>query len=149
MLCALIAGMDHMMIKTYSEMIQFNSFIERFNYLRLDGFVGRDTFGFDRYLNQMLYRDSEWLRTRDIVILRDDACDLGIKGREIYKYIIVHHMNPITKEDVLKRNPKIFNPEFLITTVLRTHNAIHYGDEQGLIQEPLERSKNDTTLWRR
>lgn len=139
---------EKMKIRTYSELITYDSFLNRFNYLKLSGQVGRDTFGFDRYLNQMLYNLPEWERSRDKVIDRDGACDLGIKGRDIYKYIIVHHMNPITVEDVKNHNPIIFDPEFLITTVLRTHNAIHYGDTDSVFTGLVDRKRNDTIPWR-
>lgn len=137
------------MSRCYSELSTFTNFIDRFNYLKLGGVVGADTFGFDRYINQVFYNSYEWKKARDIVILRDNGCDLGIEGHEIYSKIIIHHMNPISIEDVRRRDPKIFDPEELITTILRTHNAIHYGDEDGLITEPIERTRNDTTLWRR
>ena len=138
-----------MSIRTYSELITIPTFKERFEYLRLDGTVGKETFGFDRYLNQVFYRSPEWKSIRDQVIVRDNGCDLGIEGHEIYGRIIIHHMNPLTMEDVLDRNPSIFNPEFLITTIHNTHNAIHYGDENLLITAPIERSKNDTCPWKR
>lgn len=137
------------MIRTYSEMIQFDSFIDRFNYLKLDGAIGRDTFGFDRYLNQIFYKLPEWLEARDKVIIRDNGCDLGVEGREIYKGIIIHHMNVVTKEDIINHNPILFDPDFLVTTYLRTHNAIHYGDARNLVSEPIIRTKNDTIPWRR
>lgn len=137
------------MNRCYSELSTFTTFIDRFNYLKLGGVVGADTFGFDRYINQVFYNSYEWKKARDIVILRDNGCDLGIEGREIYSKIIIHHMNPISIEDVRRRNPRIFDPEELITTILRTHNAIHYGDEDGLITEPIERTRNDTAPWRR
>lgn len=137
------------MNRCYSELSTFTTFIDRFNYLKLGGVVGADTFGFDRYINQVFYNSYEWKKARDIVILRDNGCDLGIEGHEIYSKIIVHHMNPISIEDVRRRNPRIFDPEELITTILRTHNAIHYGDEDGLITEPIERTRNDTAPWRR
>ena len=137
------------MIRTYSEMIQFDSFVDRFNYLKLDGAIGRDTFGFDRYLNQIFYKLPEWLEARDKVIIRDNGCDLGVEGREIYKGIIIHHMNVVTKEDIINHNPILFDPEFLVTTYLKTHNAIHYGDAHNLISEPIIRTKNDTIPWRR
>ena len=137
-----------MMIRTYSELLSFPTFEERFNYLKLGGSVGLETFGFDRYLNQILYNSLEWKDVRGHVILRDCGCDLGVKGYEIYGKIIVHHMNPIFLEDILKRNPDIFNPEFLITTVHRTHNAIHYGDESLIAKGPIERKPNDTCPWR-
>lgn len=138
-----------MSIRTYSELITIPTFKERFEYLRLDGTVGKETFGFDRYLNQVFYRSPEWKSIRDQIIVRDNGCDLGIEGHEIYGRIIIHHMNPLTMEDVLDRNPIIFNPEFLITTTHNTHNAIHYGDENLLITAPIERSKNDTCPWKR
>lgn len=137
------------MSRCYSELSTFTNFIDRFNYLKLGGVVGADTFGFDRYINQVFYNSYEWKKARDIVILRDNGCDLGIEGHEIYSKIIIHHMNPISIEDVRRRDPKIFDPEELITTILRTHNAIHYSDENSLIIEPIERTRNDTTPWRR
>lgn len=137
-----------MIIRTYSELITLPTFEERFEYLKLGGKVGRETFGFDRYLNQILYKLPEWRSTRDIVIVRDNGCDLGIPGREIYGKILVHHMNPITVEDILNRNPDIFDPEYLISTIKNTHDAIHYSDESLLIKDPIERSKNDTCPWR-
>ena len=137
-----------MIIRTYRDLIKFDTFIDRYRYLKLSGQVGRDTFGFDRYLNQILYNCDEWRRVRGDVIIRDNGCDLGIEGREIQKFIIVHHMNPITIDDVKNRNPIIFDKEFLITTMLKTHNAIHYSDESTLIHEPIIRKKNDTSPWR-
>ena len=125
------------------------TFEDRYRYLRLSGSVGKETFGFDRYINQLFYKDPEWLSARDIVIVRDNGCDLGIDGYKIYGKVIVHHMNPITMDDILNRNPDIFNPEFLITTIHNTHNAIHYGDEGLLITAPIERTKNDTCPWKR
>jgi hypothetical protein len=137
-------------IKTYSELITLPTFEERYRYLRLGGRVGADTFGFDRYLNQVVYqRDPRWKEARDIVIIRDNGCDLGIKGREIYDKILVHHMNPITMDDLLHDRDWIFDPEFLISTSLITHNAIHYGDENLLMKAPIERTKNDTCPWKR
>lgn len=137
------------MIRTYSEMCRLNTFKERFYYLKLDGIVGEDTFGSKRYLNQILYKTKEWLMLRDKIIVRDNGCDLGIVGREIFGRIVVHHINPITIEDVLNRNPKVFDPNNLITCSDMTHKAIHYGDEQLLISEPIERSKYDTCPWKR
>lgn len=137
------------MIRTYSEMCDLSTFKERFYYLKLDGIVGEDTFGSKRYLNQILYKTKEWLMLRDKIIVRDNGCDLGVVGREIFGRIIVHHINPITIEDVLNRNPKVFDPNNLITCSDMTHKAIHYGDEQLLIGEPIERSKYDTCPWRR
>ena len=138
-----------MNIKTYSELSQLATFEERYRYLRLGGRVGKETFGFDRWINQMFYKDPEWLKVRDIVIMRDNGCDLGIEGREIYSRIIVHHMNPITKADILDRSKFLLDPEYLICTVKNTHDAIHYGDENLLITLPMERSPNDTCPWRR
>ena len=138
-----------MNIRTYSELSQLSTFEERYRYLRLGGRVGKETFGFDRWINQMFYKDPEWLKVRDIVIMRDNGCDLGIEGREIYSRIIVHHMNPITKADILDRSKFLLDPEYLICTVKNTHDAIHYGDENLLITLPMERSPNDTCPWRR
>lgn len=149
MLCEDIVGMVMKMIRTYSELITFPTFEERYRYLRLEGKVGEDTFGFDRWLNQSFYKDPEWRAIRDKIIIRDNGCDLGIPGREIYSRIIVHHMNPITKDDILSRSAFLLNPEYLICTVKNTHDAIHYGDEGLLIKVPIERTKNDTCPWRR
>lgn len=137
------------MIRTYSELITLPTFLERFEYLRLDGCVGVETFGYDRYLNQTLYRTAEWKRFRNKIIVRDNGCDLGCDGYEMFGKILVHHINPITVDDVLNRNPKIFDPDNVISTCLNTHNAIHYGDESLLITEPIERKPNDTCLWKR
>lgn len=137
-----------MMNRTYSELIHIQSFIERYRYLRIGGRVGAETFGYDRYLNQILYRTGEWKRFRRDIIVRDNGCDLGCEGYEIIgQKILVHHINPITIEDVLRRDPKVFDPENVICTILNTHNAIHYGDESLLITEPIERQPNDTCLW--
>lgn len=137
-------------IKTYSKLSEFSEFEDRFNYLKLDGVVGEETFGFDRYLNQQFYnKDKEWKKVRDLVIMRDMGCDLGVEGREIKGRIIVHHMNPITKEDLLNRTEFLLNPEYLICTLESTHNAIHYGDENLLMKGPVERTKNDTCPWRK
>ena len=139
-----------MSIKTYSELIELPTFEERYRYLRLSGRVGKETFGYDRYLNQFLYqRNQRWRSVRDFVIIRDSGCDLAIEGREIYGKILVHHMNPITIEDIERESDYIFDPEFLISTTHNTHNAIHYGDENLLIKAPIERSINDTCPWRR
>ena len=137
-----------MSIKRYSELITIPTFEERYKYLRLGGKVGEETFGFDRWLNQKFYKDPEWLKIRDEVIIRDNGCDLGIPGREIQTRILVHHMNPITKDDILHRSKFLLDPEFLICTVKNTHDAIHYGDESLLILPPVERSRNDTCPWR-
>lgn len=137
-------------IRTYSELKKLKTFKERYEYLRLDGRVGEETFGFDRYLNQMFYKSEEWKQVRNYVITRDNGCDLGILDREIYdELILVHHMNPITKDDILNRSEWLLNPEFLITTIKRTHDAIHYGDENLLYDDPVERSPNDTCPWKR
>lgn len=138
-----------MNIKTYSELITLPTFEDRFEYLKIGGKVGVDTFGFDRYLNQIFYRSDEWKSIRDEVIIRDNGCDLGIEGREIYSRIIVHHMNPITKDDILNRSDFLLNPEFLICTIKLTHDAIHYGDSSILFTEPVIRTKNDTCPWKR
>ena len=137
-----------MTIKTYSELITFPTFEERYEYLRLKGRVGEETFGFDRYLNQVFYKSKEWRSVRDYVIARDNGCDLGMEGYEIYGQILIHHMNPITKEDILQRRDVLLNPEYLITTVKNTHDAIHYGDVNLLVTAPIERRKNDTCPWR-
>ena len=137
-------------IRTYSELITLPKFEERYEYLKLNGVVGEETFGFNRYLNQEFYqRDKEWLRIRDYVIIRDQGCDLGIEGREIRGKIIVHHMNPITKDDLFKRTEFLLNPEYLICTLKSTHDAIHYGDENLLMKGPVERKANDTCPWRK
>lgn len=138
-----------MSIRTYSELTTFPTFEERFKYLQLNGQVGKDTFGFDRYINQNFYRSLEWKRVRDKVILRDNGCDLGVEGYEIHGRILIHHMNPITIKDIESMNEYLLNPEYLISTVHNTHNAIHYGDESLLITVPIERRKNDTCLWKR
>lgn len=131
----------------YSELKALKTFQERFEYLKLKGRIGEDTFGFDRYLNQMFYRDPNWLQVRNAVIIRDNGCDLGMPGHEIYGKIYIHHMNPIIQSDILDRNPDIINPEFLICTSQRTHNAIHYGNEMPML-EPIIRTPNDTCPWK-
>lgn len=138
-----------MSIKTYSELIALPTFEERYRYLRLDGKVGQDTFGFDRYLNQIFYRSQKWKAIRDEVIIRDNGCDLGVDGHEIYGRILIHHMNPITQYDIERETEYLLDPKYLITTTHNTHNAIHYGDENLLITAPIERTKNDTCPWRR
>lgn len=135
-------------IRTYSELCQRSTFEERFDYLRLNGSVGKDTFGFDRYLNQQFYRSSEWKRIRDRVILRDNGCDLGVEGYEIRGRILIHHINPISVEDIHTMSDLLMNPEYLICVSHRTHNAIHYGDESLIITAPIERTQNDTCPWR-
>lgn len=138
-----------MKIKCYSELRQLSTFEERYNYLRLRGSVGQDTFGFDRVFNQMFYRSKEWKSVRNKVIIRDLGCDLGIEGYEIHERIIIHHMNPITLDDIRFNTDFLLNPEYLITTVHSTHNAIHYGDEGLLSKALIERRRNDTCPWKR
>ena len=135
-------------MKTYSELIKIDTFFERYEYLKLDGAVGLETFGVDRYLNQALYTSYEWKRVRNLVITRDNGCDLGIYGMIIPSRIIIHHMNPITIEQVINRDPIIFDPEYLITTQHSTHNAIHYANDQMLAKEPVVRTKGDTCPWK-
>lgn len=137
-----------MAIKSYSELSMLPTFQERYEYLRLQGVVGEETFGFDRYMNQFFYRSPEWKKVRDEVIVRDGGCDLGIPGREIFDRIIIHHMNPIRPEDIRNRSDLLLNPDFLIVTSHRTHQAIHYGDEGLLIKEEIVRFKNDTCPWK-
>jgi hypothetical protein len=137
-----------MKIRTYSELSKIHSFEARYRYLRLGGRVGEETFGFDRYINQLFYKDPEWLAVRDKVIIRDNGCDLGIEGREIRTRIFVHHMNPIKKEDILHRTVFLLDPEYLICVTKNTHDAIHYGNETLLVKLPMERKKNDTCPWK-
>lgn len=138
---------DH--IRTYSELITLPTFEERFRYLRLKGSVGEDTFGFDRYMNQKFYRSAEWKRIRDEVIVRDMGCDLGIEDRVIFDKVLIHHMNPITSKDIRYVTDLLLNPEYLICVSHRTHNAIHYGDEDLLVTAPIARTPNDTCPWKR
>lgn len=138
-----------MNIRTYSELSSIKTFEERYRYLKLDGIVGQDTFGFDRYLNQMLYTSERWRKIRDKIIIRDNGCDLGVDGYEIYSRIIIHHMNPLTVDDILQESDFLFNPEYLICTTHSTHNAIHYGDENLLFKMPIARSPNDTCPWKK
>lgn len=135
------------MIRRFSDLKLMSTFKERFDYLRLSGSVGESTFGFDRYLNQILYRSKSWADIRDVVIIRDNGCDLGILGFEIRDRIIVHHMNVITVNDIESRNPIIFDPEYLICVSNNTHLAIHYSDESLLKKDPIERKSGDTKLW--
>lgn len=137
-----------MKIRCYSELSRLETFKERYDYLRIGGQVGESTFGFDRYLNQKFYKSFEWKAARREVILRDNGCDLGIEDRSITGRIIIHHMNPITINDVVNGNPDIFNPEFLICVSQNTHEAIHYGNDSILFQLPKERKKWDTVPWR-
>lgn len=136
------------MIRTYSDLSKLATFEERFRYLKLDGLVGESTFGFNRYLNQVFYKSIAWKRIRDEVILRDNGCDLGVDGRDIYGQIVIHHMNPITTQDIETESEFLTNPEYLITTIHSTHNAIHYGDENLLVLVPVERTRNDTCPWK-
>ena len=135
-------------IRTYSELIQIPTFIERFEYLKLSGMVGETTFGGRRYLNQILYKTDKWLALRDRIIIRDNGCDLGILDRELYSRITVHHMNPITIEDILSESPFVWDPEFLITSGDITHKAIHYSNSDLLVKEPIIRRKYDTCPWK-
>lgn len=135
------------MIRRYSELCRLQTFEERFDYLKLQGIVGESTFGFDRYLNQLLYSSSEWKRVRNAVIVRDDGCDMGLADYPANR-IIVHHMNPLSVEDLENRSDLIFNPEFLICVSFNTHNAIHFGDETLLPKPPVERKPGDTCPWR-
>ena len=137
------------MYKSYEELIKLKTFEERFDYLSLDGAIGVETFGFDRYLNQVLYRSSEWRSLRDQVIIRDKACDLGIEDREILGRVIIHHINPISKEDIVNRNPRVMDLNNLICVSHNTHEAIHYGNSDLLISsKPIIRYANDTCPWR-
>lgn len=136
-------------IRTYSELIAIPTYEERFRYLKLDGLVGRETFGFDRYLNQAFYNSKEWETIRDFIIMRDNGCDLAIQDYEIKGRIYVHHMNPIMIKDIQTSSEFLLNPDYLICTAFNTHQAIHYGDESFLISAPIERTKNDTCPWRR
>ena len=136
------------LIRTHSKMIALPTFEERYEYLRLGGKVGADTFGFDRYLNQIFYRSQKWKDSRDYVIIRDNGCDLAMPGHEIYGKIIVHHMNPLTIRDIEYETDNLLDPEYMVSTILNTHNAIHYGDRSLLITAPRERTPNDTCPWR-
>lgn len=137
------------MTKSYTELITFKTFEERFRYLRLNGRVADETFGVQRWLNQVFYRTKEWKDFRREILIRDNMCDLGIEGRDIYNYALVHHINPITPKDILERRMNVLlNPENVITTIKRTHDAIHYGDETILALEPADRKPNDTIPWR-
>lgn len=141
-----------MKIRTYSELMTLPTFKERFEYLKLDGVVGKETFGYDRYLNQKFYqRDPEWASIRNKVIIRDCGCDLGIKDRQVPDGvpILIHHMNPITKDDIINRTDRLLNPEYLICTIKNTHDAIHFGNEDLLIKDPVARTANDTCPWKR
>jgi hypothetical protein len=136
------------MTKSYSELILLPTFLERYRYLKLGGIVGESSFGFDRYLNQVLYKSREWKSVRDRVIIRDNGNDLGVADYPIGKIIVVHHMNPITMDDIVEANPIIFDEEHLISVSLNTHNAIHFGDENLLPKLPVERKAGDTCPWK-
>ena len=140
--------MNQRNIKTYSELMKLQTFEERYEYLKIGGKVGEATFGFDRYINQMLYKTSEWVSARNTVIIRDNGCDLGVEGYDIVGKVMVHHMNPITVDDIINRLDYVLDPEYLISSSMMTHNAIHYGNKDLLPQVPIERSKNDTCPWR-
>lgn len=136
------------MNRTYLELIELKTFEDRFEYLRLDGVVGAETFGSSRMLNQALYRSYEWKKIRDMIILRDNGCDLGIEGRDIFQQAYIHHLNPVTKKQILDRDPILFDPNNLITVSYQTHQAIHYGDRSILLLDPVERFANDVAPWR-
>ena len=136
-----------MMIRSYSELRRIDGFEPRFEYLKLGGEVGKATFGFDRWMNQAFYSSTQWKHIRDHVIARDEGLDLGVPGYEIYDRIYIHHMNPMTPDDIEHGEDSILDPEFLISTTHRTHNAIHYGDARLLIRLPVERRPGDTKLW--
>lgn len=137
-----------MKIKSFTELNKIKSFKERYEYLKLSGCIGEETFGFDRFLNQEFYRSAKWKKIRNMIIVRDCGCDLGMDGCEIYGKIIIHHMNPITTKDIRLENDFLLNPEYLITTSFTTHNAIHFGDENLIAKEPIVRSLNDTCPWK-
>lgn len=136
-------------IRTYSELLSLSTFEERFKYLKIQGEVGNETFGFDRYLNQKFYKSGEWLEIRNKIITRDLGCDLAVSDMEIHGRILIHHMNPITKEDIIKRSDFLLNPEYLICTSENTHRAIHYSDSFLVVQAPVERRPYDTCPWKR
>lgn len=135
-------------IRTYKELMRIPTFLERFEYLKLDGRIGDQTFGFDRYINQTYYRSKAWKKLRDEVIIRDHGCDLAMPGYDIYSQLRVHHMNPLTIEDIENCTEFLTNPDYLITTTLNTHNAIHYGDASLLLELPKERAPFDTCPWK-
>ncbi len=134
-------------IRTYSALSRLHTFEDRYQYLKLNGVVGESTFGFDRWVNQEFYRSREWKAIRSEVIVRDNGCDLGVPGYEIYRDLLIHHMNPVSMKDIEHGEEWILDPDFLITTSRRTHNAIHYGDESLLPRIPVQRKSGDTTLW--
>lgn len=134
-------------VRSYRELSMLDDFEERFDYLALQGGVGEATFGYDRWVNQRFYKSREWRQVRDFVIARDEGCDLGVAGHEIHTNLLIHHMNPITQYEIVHGDPDILNPDYLITTTQRTHNAIHYGDKSLLPKAFVERQRNDTNLW--
>lgn len=134
-------------IRTYSEMASYKTFMERFDYLMLGGQTGVATFGFDRHLNQTFYRSKEWQDVRRAVVLRDDGCDLGVAGHDIWEDPLVHHINPMTPQDLIDGAAWVLDPEYLVTTTTNTHNAIHYGDKRTLPTPYVERTPGDTKLW--
>lgn len=138
-----------MRLRTYSELVQLPTFEERFEYLKLSGKVGKETFGFDRYMNQVFYRSQVWKSLRNRIIVRDGGCDLGIPDRMIYGKVLIHHLNTIVPGDIISNNDMILNPEFLICVSLDTHNAIHYGDSNLLVRDPVERTPGDTCPWKK
>lgn len=135
-------------MRSYSELSKLKTFEERFRYLQLNGAVGQETFGFERYLNQRFYRSQKWKSVRDAVIIRDNGCDLGMEDRVIFGRVLIHHMNPISIDDICRQSELLLNPEYLVCVSHDTHNAIHYGDENLLITLPIERTKNDTCPWK-
>lgn len=137
-------------LRCYSDLIQYSTFEDRLHYLELHGVVGEDTFGFDRYINQKFYKSPEWRRVRDFVIVRDNGCDLAVKGYDIGDRIIVHHMNPLTLDDISNSSDFLLNPEYLICVSKETHDIIHYGfssDRYSKSKEPVDRKPGDTKLW--
>ena len=137
-------------LRTYSELVKYDTFEDRFRYLKLGGIVGAETFGYDRWLNQLFYKSDEWKSLRREIIIRDCGCDLGVEGFDIYSNIYIHHMNPITSDDILSHSEYLTNPEYLISTRFSTHNAIHFGDESILkTMQIVERRPNDTCPWRK
>lgn len=136
-------------IKSYSELITLSTFEKRFQYLKLEGTIGQETFGSRRWLNQNFYHSDKWLRFRDSIIIRDSGCDLGVQGYDIYGPVLIHHLNPITYENILYNDQCVFDPENVICTNLRTHNAIHYGTDNVVTNTLVERSRNDTCPWRK
>ena len=136
-------------IRTYKELVSIDNYLDRYEYLKLGGTVGQETFGFERYLNQKFYRTDEWRKVRDYVIVRDNGCDMAFDGREIHSRILIHHLNPVMPNDILERESWILDPEFLVCVCKQTHDAIHYGDESLLLLDPVIRTKNDTCPWRK